>query len=433
MKNLDSIEKLDKFKNTSVQQDKKSETVVTDNHSFNKQSTADDAGKFSFDWKNSFSKVKRNFFKFNLETTLIALVLISVGINTFAEGHKFQPGQNRYLAYLISNPELNSNIVDNLEMENISIVPEKLNFVLAAQAATLDSMIGVDPILTEAGREKSESSTAFSSEDSVIVKPNLATIDANSRRDVREYVVLNGDSISRIASQFGVSVQTVLYENGLTETDYIKPGQTLSILPTTGIKHTVKDGETLGAIANKYEVGLEAILEFNEIEVPDDILAGEVIIIPEGKIEVSQTAIASYNRVEIETASAPEDFAAATGNLIWPLPTRQVTQYYSSRHRALDISNSQRPQFWSSQDGIVELSGWQGGYGNTIIVNHGNGLKTRYAHASELYVSAGDAVTKGQVIGRVGNTGRTYGLTGNHLHYEVTKNGVKVDPLGYVK
>ena len=189
----------------------------------------------------------------------------------------------------------------------------------------------------------------------------------------------------------------------------------------------------MGQIAEEFNVDLESILEFNEIEIPDDILAGEVIIIPEGKIDIPESRIASYNRVEIRTASVPQDFTGSSGSLIWPLPTRQITQYYWSRHRALDISNGQRPQFWSSQDGIVELSGWQGGYGRTIVINHGNGLKTRYAHVSEIYVTAGDRVTKGQVIGRVGNTGRTYGRTGNHLHYEVIKNGVKVDPLSYVK
>ena len=429
MKNLNSF---NRFKTASGSKDINSRIESIYRFSKSKQALTAFAKKFSFDWKSSFSTAKKNFFKFNLETTLIVLMLVGVGINVFAGNYEFKNGQNRYLAYLVANPELNSNIIERLETENISIAPRKINFVLAAQAATLDSLIGVDPIILQ-NNEEPESLIMLASSDSVIIKPNMATLDANLKKDIREYIVENGDSVSRIASEFGVSVQTVLYENGLSEDGYIRPGQILSILPTTGIKHTVKEGETLGQIAEEFNVDLESILEFNEIEIPDDILAGEVIIIPEGKIDIPESRIASYNRVEIRTASVPQDFTGSSGSLIWPLPTRQITQYYWSRHRALDISNGQRPQFWSSQDGIVELSGWQGGYGRTIVINHGNGLKTRYAHVSEIYVTAGDRVTKGQVIGRVGNTGRTYGRTGNHLHYEVIKNGVKVDPLSYVK
>ncbi|PIR97669.1 MAG: hypothetical protein COT91_00085 [Candidatus Doudnabacteria bacterium CG10_big_fil_rev_8_21_14_0_10_41_10] len=386
--------------------------------------------------KHSFSRMKKNVFKFGLELTLITFVLVSVGINATDGSYEFKSGQNKFLAFLSDHPDLNSNIIKKLQTENVRVAPEKLHFVMAAQAATLDSMIGISIPTTTDPQKFTDESTQMFSEDSVIVKPNYATKDATQRRDIREYTVQNGDSISAIASEFGVSILTILHENNLSEQDYIKPGQVLNVLPTTGIKHTIKKGENLGSIAKKYEVPLEAILEFNEIQIPDDIQEGEVIIIPEGKIEIPssrQSEIASYSKIDIKTASAPADFQGTSGSLIWPLPTRNVTQYYWSRHLALDISNGKRPQFWAAQDGIVEISGWQGAYGNTIVVNHGNGLKTRYAHASELYVTAGDKVSKGQVIGRVGNTGRTYGATGNHLHFEVIRNGVKQNPLSYIQ
>lgn len=388
--------------------------------------------------KESFSLMKKGFFKFGLEIILVSFVLVSVGVNALAGSHQFQTGKNRYLAFLANHPDLNENIIEKLKSENIHVTPEKLHFVLSAQAATIDSMMGLPYPKDQEDRDDSAEAqvSMLSEEDSVLIKPNLATQDANQRKDVRQYTVQNGDSVSKIASEFGVSVSTVLYENKLTENDYIKPGQQLSILPTTGIKHTVKSGETLSAIAKKYEVELEAILEFNEIQIPDDIWEGELIIIPEGKIEISEsrrTEIASYSKVDVETATVPSDFSGSSGSFVWPLPTRTITQYYHSRHRAIDISNGKRPQFWAVQDGIIELSGWQGAYGRTIVINHGNGVKTRYAHASELYVTAGTKVSKGQVIGRVGNTGRTYGVTGNHLHFEVVVGGVKKNPLSYIK
>ena len=88
---------------------------------------------------------------------------------------------------------------------------------------------------------------------------------------------------------------------------------------------------------------------------------------------------------------------------------------------------------YASESGFVELSGYRTGYGNSITINHGNGYKTLYAHASELYVSAGDQVTKGQVIAKQGRTGRVRGITGIHLHFEIIKNGGRVNPLSYVK
>ena len=388
-------------------------------------------------WSSSFSFVKKNFFKFGLEFTLLGLALVSAVIN-FGASEETKLGENRFLAYLTDHPALNEKIIQDIQTENIHIVSEDNVFIPVAQAATLEPLIdfGTAQLIADSSKKSPTQQLLVSNTDSAIIKPNYATKDALQRKDIQEYVVKSGDSVGKIASDFGVSVMTILHENNLSEYDYIKPGQVLKILPVTGIKHTVKDGETLEQIAKKYEVDVESILEFNAIEIPDDILAGEVLIIPEAKMELTpsrKSRIASYNRVDVKRVSVPQNFAGSTGQFVWPLPTRNITQYYWSRHRALDISNSRRPQFWAAQGGIVELSGWQGAYGRTIVINHGNGLKTRYAHASELYVSAGQRVSKGQVIGRVGNTGRTYGRTGNHLHFEVIKNGVKYNPLLFVK
>jgi murein DD-endopeptidase MepM/ murein hydrolase activator NlpD len=384
----------------------------------------------------SFSLLKRNFFKFGLEVSLIALTLASVGINVFHDPINYSPNEHAFLDYLVKHPGLNEKIIAQLNTENIRVRPERANFILSAQASTIEGLVSIPAVSSPNDTGTTENNlSSLSSDDGTLHKPNYATLDSVHRTEITEYTVKSGDSIAKIASDFDVSIYTILQENALRETEYIRPGQVLRILPTTGLKHTVKSGETMSAIAKKYNVDLESILAFNAIEIPEDILPGETLIIPDGRVElpkISPSIIASYSRTDYQTASTPSDFSAASGGLIWPLPIRSITQYYWSQHRALDISDGKRPQFWASQDGVVELSGWQSAYGRTIVVNHGNGIKTRYAHASELYVNAGETVTKGQVIGRVGNTGRVYGATGNHLHYEVTKNGVKVNPLDYV-
>jgi murein DD-endopeptidase MepM/ murein hydrolase activator NlpD len=387
--------------------------------------------------QHSFSKVKRNVFKYGLELSIIILALMSIALTFNPIPKKLLAADNLFLAYLERNPKLNQIAWELAGTESITVVLDNTPIIAAAKAATLDPITAVatSPLATAAENGTQQTPLLLISEDSTLIKPNYATRDAGRNRDIQTYTVQSGDTISKIASSFGVSVQTVMYENKLTENDYIKPGQVLKILPTTGIKHTVANGETLESIAKKYQVDLESILEFNQIEVPDDIDVGEELIIPNGKVEITptrQTRIAQYNTRNVKQVAVPNDFAGGS-ELVWPIGIRSITQYFSSRHKALDISNSQRPQFWAAGDGIVELSGWDGAYGNSVVINHGQGLKTRYAHASELYVTAGDHVTSGQIIGRVGNTGRAYGATGNHLHFEIVLNGVKVNPLKYVR
>jgi murein DD-endopeptidase MepM/ murein hydrolase activator NlpD len=138
-------------------------------------------------------------------------------------------------------------------------------------------------------------------------------------------------------------------------------------------------------------------------------------------------------QITLRQAAAPVGFVGGPVTFMWPTPVRTITQGWSSRHGGLDISDSKMEPIYAAADGFVEVSGYQKGYGNTIVINHGNGFKTRYAHASELYVAAGDQVVAGQNIAKQGRTGHVYGVTGIHLHFEIIKNGVKVNPLLYVK
>lgn len=387
--------------------------------------------------QHSFSRAKKNVFKFSLELAILLLVAVNAALTLNPDPKKVFGADNLFLNYLEQHPGLNRVAFEKIKTESLSIVPEQNSFIPAVQAATLNpsTAMGTPPEIHTEGSLKNGPQLLIS-EDSTIIKPNYATRDAGRNRDIQAYTVQGGDTASKIASSFGVSVQTIMYENKLSAADYLKPGQVLKILPTTGIRHTVASGETLESIAQKYQVHVETILEFNEIEVPDDIGIGEELIIPDGKVQITpsrQTQIAQYSTRNVKQVNVPADFVAANSGLIWPIAIRNITQYFSSKHKALDISNGQRPQFWASGDGIVELSGWDGAYGNSVVLNHGNGLKTRYAHASELYVTAGDRVSSGQVIGRVGNTGRTYGATGLHLHYEIIENGIKANPLKFAK
>ena len=117
--------------------------------------------------------------------------------------------------------------------------------------------------------------------------------------------------------------------------------------------------------------------------------------------------------------------------MLWPATVRRITQYFNWRHRGIDIAGPTGTLIYAALDGMVEISGWNsGGYGYQIVLRHSNGMKTRYAHSSKLFVSVGQKVTKGEVIALMGSTGRS---TGSHLHFEVVVGGVRVNPFLYVK
>jgi murein DD-endopeptidase MepM/ murein hydrolase activator NlpD len=280
---------------------------------------------------------------------------------------------------------------------------------------------------------------AFATEDT-LVKPNIASTKTNLklREKVQAYTILPGDTISGIASKFGLNVQSLLWANNLTVRSYIKPGQSLNIPPVNGIIYNVKKNDTLAAVAKKYQADVDKIIEFNRLADAQDIKIGQQLVLPGGE---KPKPVVKYTPPKRTTTSIPTvyekttpKFTQKTSNsaLLWPTDMRVITQYYSWRHTGLDIDGTYQTRNFASEDGVVTKAqgGWNGGYGLYIIINHGNGLETLYAHNSKIFVKVGDKVKRGQVIGMVGSTGRS---TGTHIHYEVRQNGKRVNPLRYIK
>jgi murein DD-endopeptidase MepM/ murein hydrolase activator NlpD len=264
------------------------------------------------------------------------------------------------------------------------------------------------------------------------------------REEVVVYTVKPGDTISTIASNFGVSVNTILWENDLSSYSLIRPGDDLRILPVTGVAHKVSSGETLGYISNRYDVSEEEIMETNDIKQANALQIGQELLIPGGeKITTSNnnTRVASRNDTTQEKGSSgisvikeivkPDNKKQVASNkMAWPTQGHRITQYYSWRHHGLDIANKTGTPLYSSDAGRVQYAGWSNGYGNNVIIDHGGGKQTRYAHLSKFYCNTGDSVAKGETIGAMGNTGWS---TGPHLHFEVIINGTKYNPLNYIR
>ncbi len=267
---------------------------------------------------------------------------------------------------------------------------------------------------------------------SIFVGENLFQTDISQKpRDkVISYTVQKGDTISTIAEKFGISTETIKWANNLTN-DYLNVGDSLEILPVTGIAYKVQSGDTVYTIAKKFDTIAQKIVDFpfNDFANPEtfSLVSGQILIVPDGIKPSEQPFI----KRQIYIAQGPTFLSSA--GFTWPI-SGGISQFASWYHMALDITNPTGTPIVASQNGTVtkiSTGTWDGGYGNNIIIDSGGGFQTLYAHMSGINVSIGQQVAAGKtVIGYVGNTGRS---TGSHLHFEIRRNGVLVNPLPYLQ
>ncbi len=267
------------------------------------------------------------------------------------------------------------------------------------------------------------------SEDGFLLKPaiNSTEGDRTGFSDVFVYTVEPGDTISTIAQQFSLKKETLMAENNLWNPNRLRVGARLKVLPVDGLSHVVKKGETVEKIAKKYKVEADTLFAQNQLTVEDELEAGRVLIVPGAK-----RSAPVYRASTAPSAGGSYQGPTAVGRLIWPA-VGQLTQGYHRGHTALDIASRAKGPIYAAAAGKVIKSqgGWNGGYGNYIIIDHGNGMQTLYGHNEKLYVTAGQYVEQGQTIAWMGNSGRVYGPTGIHLHFEVRIKGVKYNPMSF--
>lgn len=239
-----------------------------------------------------------------------------------------------------------------------------------------------------------------------------AVPSASSGR-ISVYVVREGDSLGDIAKMFGVSINTIRWANNLGSRA-IRPGETLIILPVSGVEHKVVKGDTLRAIARKYAADESEIADFNGIDASKPLAVGSTIIVPGGEIAAPLPAK--------RPASGSTRILGGGGPLIEgffgnPLPGGRVTQGLHGWN-GIDIGAPRGTPVLASAAGtvIIARTGWNGGYGTYVVITHSNGTQTLYSHLSGTAVAPGATVGQGDIIGYVGNTGKS---TGTHLHFEV--------------
>jgi murein DD-endopeptidase MepM/ murein hydrolase activator NlpD len=226
------------------------------------------------------------------------------------------------------------------------------------------------------------------------------------------YEVKKGDTISSIAKAYGVSRNTIIWANDI-KGNTVSVGQTLVILPITGIKHTVRKGDTIASIAKKYKADADDIAKYNGLTKDTSLAIEDVILVPEGEITVTPTQTPQKKK-----PTQSRLVTTAIGFFVRPLVGGIKTQGIHGNN-AVDIAARVGTPIVATAPGrviVARASGYNGGYGNMIVIMHENNIQTLYAHLRDVYVSSGATVSQGQVIGAVGNTGRS---TGPHLHIEV--------------
>src|SRR3989344_1521066 len=272
------------------------------------------------------------------------------------------------------------------------------------------------------------------SKESIVVSSDVfQTIKSVKPRDkILDYTVERGDTLSTIAEKFDISIETIRWANNLFN-DNIAVGDSLKILPVTGISYKVAKGDSVYSIAKKLDTEAQKIVDFpfNDFANPEtfSLVEGQMLIVPDGVKPAEQPTFTRPKPVFI--AQGPG--AVSSAGFAWPL-RGGLSQYFSWYHPGIDITNPVGTPIVAATNGVVSRTSsgtWDGGYGNSVYIDMGDGHTTHYAHMGDIYVSPGQSIVAGRtVIGTVGLTGRT---TGAHLHFEVSQNGVLVNPLGFLQ
>lgn len=326
----------------------------------------------------------------------------------------------------------------------------------AASAASAPAPIEpplVNPSLTSSADGARSSTAASGSEPGAVSEVGLATAalraavaaPAESELPEREvqprplffrYVVQDGDTVSGIASRFGIAASYILWNNIdiIPDADFLSVGEEIQVPSVGGILHGVRYGETLLEIAERYDANIVDIIEVNRLDGDGSIYADSTILVPGGRILPRPAAAvrpAPTPTPAPARAVAPAAPATSQFNFIWPTKD-SITSYFGPSHPlGIDIRAPVGTPIKAAADGTVIFVGGTRccSYGLYVEVQHDGGFTTLYAHLASFAVASGDEVTAGTVLGFAGLTGRT---TGPHLHFEIELDGVRRNPMIYL-
>ena len=259
----------------------------------------------------------------------------------------------------------------------------------------------------------------------------MADIEKPKNGTISIYIVREGDTLTEIAKLFKVKPSTILWANDLQGASMLRVGQSLTILPITGMRYSVKTGDTLASIAKKLNADAEEIRSYNGVE--GDLAVGDELLVPNGEIDVPapQPHHTPASKCHKKSCIGPEPAhnvgpigtLAQIGYFVAPLADYVETQGIHG-FNAVDLAAPIGTPIFASASGdviVAKQGGYNGGYGSYVVIQHDNGSQTLYGHMSKVSTYDGQSVVQGQVIGYVGSSGKS---TGAHLHFEI-RNGIR--------
>ncbi len=360
---------------------------------------------------------------------------------------------------LVAEPRLEMVKVEKVQMAIAPAARPKIEFVEKALITPppLVAMQAKVPAVKVPEKAQAEPVKASVAPTVAAVKPVMPTEKAKEEKKVADtannevsYTVARGDSLLKIANRFNTTVAQLQVDNNLNGT-LVKVGQELKINPdkklyrvvkveetsadkdgkenkaaAQTVEHAVKSGESLSLIARRYKTTVGAIVAANNMT-NTLVMAGQTLKVPAGSVDSKDYKVVQ-SRSEVTRAS-------------WKMPVRgRLSDKYGWRkhpvyrkrlfHAGIDIAAPKGAPIVSAASGKVIYAGRRSGYGNLVILSHANGYSTRYAHCSSILVKKGQSVKAGQIVARVGATGVA---TGNHLHFELRRNGKTQNPLTFLK
>jgi len=359
---------------------------------------------------------------------VIALTVASTNILQANEVKREDVAKKSNLYKLVSPEELSFTEDEIVEKANFKDKKKK-NYIDTSGVAVTNI-----PALTE-----KETTTEIAMLGDASALTSTAVLEggySKKRAETLAYEVQSGDTISTIAAQFGLKVSTLYWANHMSSSTTLKPGYTMTIPTGDGTLHKVADGDTLDKIIAKYKGDKEETILLNDIGNDELLVVGTEILVAGGTPPPPPPPPAKTPSSSIGSSSwgafwQPTNNSNVTGGTLnWPSACRSISQNPRWGHIAIDINCSSGTGIYAAESGTVTVIPNRGnGYGNYIIINHGNGMTTLYGHLSGFAVSNGQWVSRGQQIGYEGSTGWS---SGPHLHFEVMVNGAKQNPWSYL-
>ncbi|MEI0486210.1 M23 family metallopeptidase [Brachyspira intermedia] len=319
-------------------------------------------------------------------------------------------------------------IINMRHTSNAAILPEDKMPANAAYSKILDeispeqvsyntSSISEVPTVTSAVTLENATDIFYNS----ITSDNTLVGDGTIGMKYDEYIIEEGDNLTTISRKIGANLDTLVSVNKITNANRLRPGQKIVVPNRNGLLYTIKKDESIEEIAERYDVSLNRVLAFNKISDPSNIEVGDDIFLPGAKYTLDERIDKFGQMFSIPTTITR--ISSVFGYRVHPITGVRT------KHMGVDIPGRLNTPVYAARKGKVIFAGYSGGYGNLVIVRHDKGYTTYYGHLNSITTKAGATVGVGVMIGRMGSTGRS---TGSHLHFEVRRNGVALNPADFI-